>query len=334
MRIWIAFGVFLLGQVLAPTLINAFTTPHTGEVEDTDSLGFPSSSIAQLTFTDVFMDGIGDEVCWNILSTLQCRVGDCESNPATSCQDVMDRGAAVTGTYWVSKCDGSTTQVYCTMDNPCGCSGTGAWTRIGQLSMSDPTQLCLSGMGVINDPRFCSHNTQSGPCASLSFNSNFQQYNRVCGRSIGFSMVEMHQRNLPDNNQAYTIDDPYYDGLSVTYGCSPHNNIWTLAAIGADDSPYACPCSTTVPPLIGDWFCEAGTGTSWQAEVVYKDDPWPVWDGVDCDPATTHCDPSVTGRWFCKDLASSTRENIVVRACGEERQSNDERIQLVELYIQ
>ena len=34
---------------------------------------------------------------------------------------------------------------------------------------------------------------------------NFQQYSHVCGGSIGYSMVEMHQGNLLDDNWAYTI---------------------------------------------------------------------------------------------------------------------------------
>ena len=165
-KMWIAFAALLLG-VIPPTL--TVTTLPTSEV-DTGSFGCPSPSMEQ-TVTDAFMDGIEAEVRQNILQTLQCRVGECESNPATSCQDVMDRGAAVTGTYWISKCDGTTTQVYCTMDNPCGCSGTGAWMRIGLLNMSDPTQQCHSGMGVINDPRSCSHNTQPGNCASIFFDS-------------------------------------------------------------------------------------------------------------------------------------------------------------------
>ena len=334
-KMWIAFVALLLG-VIPPTL--TVTTLPTSEV-DTGSFGCPSPSMEQ-TVTDAFMDGIEVEVRQNILQTLQCRVGECESNPATSCQDVMDRGAAVTGTYWISKCDGTTTQVYCTMDNPCGCSGTGAWMRIGLLNMSDPTQQCPSGMGVINDPRSCSRNTQPGNCASFFFDSNFQQYSRVCGRSIGY------QEGSPDafrpyyDNQAYTIDDPYFDGLSVTYGFSPRNHIWTFvsAAVDTDSSPYACPCSTTtysglVPPFIGnDWFCEAGAGTSWQAGVIYRDNP--VWDGMGCESASTCCGPS-SPRWFCKDLASSTRENIEVRACGDEHQNNEDvLIQLVELYVQ
>ena len=82
-----------------------------------------------------------------------------------------------------------------------------------------------------------------------------------------------------------------------------------------------------------DWFCEAGAGTSWQAGVVYRDNP--VWDGMGCESASTCCGPSIS-HWFCKDLASSsTRENIEVRACGDEHQNNEDVfIQLVELYVQ
>ena len=336
MKMWIAFVALLLGAV--PPSLTVRVLP-TSEV-DTGNFGCPSPSMEQ-TVTSTFMDGIREEVQQNILPSLQCRVGECESNPATSCQDVMDQGAAVTGWYWISKCDGTTTRVYCTMDNPCGCSGSGAWMRVGLLNMSDTTQQCPSGMGVIADPRSCSRNTQPGNCASFFFDSNFMQYNRVCGRSLGY------QEGSPDafrpyfDNQAYTIDDPYFDGLSVTYGFSPRKHIWTFvsAAVDTGNSPYDCPCSTTtysgvVPPFIGnDWFCESGAFDSWQGGTIYRDNP--IWDGTGCQGPESTCCTFSNPPWFCKDLPSQTRDNIEVRACGDENQDNEDvLIQLVELYVQ
>ena len=280
------------------------------------------------------------EVQQNILPSVACRVGECQSNPAISCQDVQDQGPGVSGWYWISRCDGSVAQVYCSMDNPCGCSSTGAWMRVGLLNMSDPSANCPSGMGLISDPRSCSRNVQPGACVSFFYSSNFLSYSRVCGRALGY------QESSPDafrpyfNNQAYTIDDPYIDGLSVTHGFSPRKHIWSFAAAATDtgNSPFHCPCSTTtysgvIPPFIGnDWFCEAGATNSWQRGVTYRDNP--LWDANGCVSSSTCCTFN-NPPWFCKDLPSPTRDDIEARACGDQNQSDEDvPISLVELYVQ
>lgn len=328
--------VLFLG-VLAPSL--SVRNLPTTEV-DTGNFGCPSQSMEQ-SVTDTFQAGIRAEVQQNILSTLQCRVGECQSNPATSCQDVQDRGAGVTGWYWVSKCDGSVLQVYCTMDNPCGCSGTGAWMRVGLLNMSDPSATCPSGMGLISDPRSCSRNTQPGNCASFFFDSNFMQYSRVCGRALGYGESSPDAFAPYHGNRQYTIDDPYFDGLSVTYGFSPRKHIWTFGA-GVDDfgtNQARCPCSSstftgTIPPFIGnDWFCEAGPSSNWQRGVIYRDNP--LWDGTGCGNPNSMCCTANNPPWFCKDLPSPTRDNIEARACGDQHQNDEDvLIALVELYVQ
>ena len=314
-------------------------TVPTSEI-DSGNFGCPTPDMEQ-TVIDGFTNAIQMEVTQNILPTLDCRVGECESNPASSCQDVQDQGAAVSGWYWVSKCDGTVARVYCSMDNPCGCSDGGAWMRIGLLNMSDPTATCPSGMGLIADPRSCSRNTQPGNCASFFFDSNFLPYSRVCGRGTGF------QESSPDafrpyfDNQGYTIDDPYFDGMSITYGFSPRKHIWTFAAAATDtsSSPYNCPCSTTnyegiVPPFIGnDYFCESGAFQNWQGGVTYRDNP--LWDGTGCQGPQSTCCTFNNPPWFCKTLSEPTRDNIEVRACGDEAQGNEDvPIQLVELYVQ
>ena len=336
MYVLTAFFAFLLGAV-PPSL--AVTELPTTEI-DAGNFGCPSQSMEQ-TVTDTFQDSIRMEVQQNILPTLQCRVGECQSNPAFSCQDVQDQGAAVDGWYWISKCDGTVTQVYCAMNNPCGCSGTGAWMRIGLLNMSDSTATCPSGFGLITDPRSCSRNFQPGACQSVFFDSNFLQYSRVCGRALGF------QESSPDafrpyfDNQGYTIDDPYIDGISVTYGFSPRKHIWSFAGAATDtgNTPYHCPCSTTtysgiIPPYIGnDWFCEAGGFDNWQRGTIYRDNP--LWDGTGCQGPESTCCTFNNPPWFCKDLPSPTRDNIEARACGDQHQNDEDvLVQLIELYVQ
>ena len=84
----LAILVVLLGTVV-PSLCQ--TRLPTGEI-DTGSLSCASDAMEQAV-TDTFRDGIQMEVTRSIVPNLQCRVGQCESNPATSCQDVQDQGS-------------------------------------------------------------------------------------------------------------------------------------------------------------------------------------------------------------------------------------------------
>ena len=59
-----------------------------------------------------------------------------------------------------------------------------------------------------------------------------------------------------------SIDGPYVDGVSLTYG-SPRQHIWTFAAGQSEFSNVNdnCPCDVTInitiPPFVGgDYFCE------------------------------------------------------------------------------
>ena len=333
-----AVVVLLLGVVLVlPAL--GFRNLPVSEIT-TGNFGCPTQEQEQ-TVSDSVDSGIRSEVQATVLSTISCRLGECESNPASSCQEVLDRGPAVSGWYWVRRCDGTHVQMYCEMNNPCGCGGTGAWTRIGLLNMTDPSETCPHGMGLIADPRSCSRNVQPGACVSFFYSSNFLEYSRVCGRAIGY------QESSPDafspyiRFRSYTIDDPYVDGMSITYGFSPRKHIWTFAA-GVYDTGTSgafCPCSTNgytgvVPPFIGnDWFCEAGAGTSWRRGTIYRDNP--LWDGTGCVGPQSTCCTFNNPPWFCRDLPEPTRDNIEVRACGDQGQ-NDEDVPIayVELYVQ
>lgn len=327
----------LLG-VVAPSI--GIKRLPTGEI-DSESLSCSTAEMEESVINS-FKDGIQMEVTQNIVPNLACRVGQCAEKPATSCQDVLDQGSGQSGWYYIRTCTGDSVQVYCSMSNPCGCNVTNsAWMRIGLLNMSDPTAMCPSGMGLIADPRTCSRNVQPGACASFFFNSYRVQYSRVCGRAVGISESSPDAFRPYFENQGYTIDDPYVDGLSVTYGFSPRKHIWTFAA-GVEDTgndPYRCPCTSptwtgVLPPYIeSDWFCEAGPVANWQSGVIYSDNP--LWDGMGCQGPQSTCCTANNPPWFCKDLTSPTEDNIEVRACGDQHMNDEDvLVQLVELYVQ
>ena len=331
--------VLLLGLVSVHPTLGFRNLPAT-EV-DTGNFGCPTDDREQIV-TDSNDAVIRSDVQANILSTILCRLGECESNPASSCQEVLEQGPGVDGWYWLRRCDGAHVQMYCAMTNPCGCSGGGAWMRVGLLNMTDPSSSCPSGMEFRNvqNRRMCSRQVNPAQCVSVFHSAQFLQYDRVCGRLYGY------QDGTPDafrpyyNNRAYTIDDPFIDGATLTHGFSPRKHIWSFGA-GPDDintSPYHCPCSRgsaytgVVPPFIGnDWFCEAGAVRS-AGDTVWVSNP--LWDGMGC-ASTSSCCTFNSPPWFCKDLPSTTRDDLELRMCGDENAGNEDvPIYYYEIYVQ
>ena len=336
--------VAVVSIVLVAVLVHqslGFRTLPTSEV-DTGNFGCPAQSDED-GIIDSIDSGIQSEVQNTILSSIPCRLGECESNPAASCQEVLEQGPGVSGWYWIQRCDGDHVQMYCAMTNPCGCTGEGAWTRVALLNMTDPTENCPSGMNLrtINGRRMCSRNVNPAQCVSVRHTAQFLPYNRVCGRLHGY------QDGTPDafrpyfDNRGYTVDDPYFDGASLTHGFSPRKHIWTFAA-GPNDSgtsAYFCPCSTgsaytgVVPPFIGsDWFCESAAAVN-TGDTVYTNNP--LWDGIGCGGSRSTCCSFNTPPWFCKELPEVTRDDLEIRLCGSENLPNEDvPVYYYEIYVQ
>ncbi len=188
--------------------------------------------------------------------------------------------------------------------------------------------------------RTCARQTHG--CLSLVYSTDYAPYERVCGRVIGY------QHRSPDAFSPYyedrskTIDENYMDGVSITYGYFPRKHIWTFTA-GLDETRTdfrGCPCanrnqaySGVIPPFVGsDYFCETASRS---AAVLrfYPNDP--LWDGQGCGEISTCCTGTTAPPWFCKTLPLATRENVEVRLCGDESNSNENiPIELIEIYVQ
>ena len=68
--------------------------------------------------------------------------------------------------------------------------GDGMWIRVAHLNMSDPSQQCPSAWREYNTSgiRACGRPaTSSGSCPSTTYSTN-RQYNKVCGRVIGYKL--------------------------------------------------------------------------------------------------------------------------------------------------
>ena len=226
---------------------------------------------------------------------------------------------------------------------PMFCGGSFGWSRVAFLNTSDPTEQCPAPWREINATstlRLCGRQASSGPsCSSVMYSTSGARYNRVCGRIIGCSF------DSPDafaGASSRIINDPYVDGISVTYG-QPRMHIWSFAG-GLDEDNAAnagsnCPCvnpGVTVPSYVGNnYFCETGNPGVWSGQMAtyHVDDP--LWDGEGCRPNSECCSFN-SPPWFTVQLPSSTTEEKEVRICGNDRGGTaheDTPIQVMELYI-
>ena len=232
---------------------------------------------------------------------------------------------------------------------PCSCGGLG-WRKVAYLNMSDTTQTCPQAWELITTPkRSCGRpsNVSYRPCYSATFSTPSTPYSKVCGRLIGYQFGQPEAFLLETIGQPQTIDDPYVDGVSVTYG-NPRQHIWTFA-VALDETSTGfnarggCPCTrnnsenlmfnVTVPSFLdNDYFCETGVplDKTFNHNTFYADDP--LWDGQGCGPMSTCCSFN-NPPWFCKQLPRPTTADLEIRLCGVglSRVENTP-IELVEIY--
>ena len=306
----------------------------------------PTSSASQTVKNSISQE-VRNIVRDSVVSALQCGLGECEANPGVSCNQIYTANpASPSGWYWIQSCDSVNplARVYCTMGNPCGCSGSpGGWLRIAYLNMSDPNEQCPHGMDLIADPvRTCDKRVDNqGDCASAVYDSYGLAYSRVCGRIVGYQISSPDAFNPYISNQDWTLEEPYVDGVSLTYGFSPRQHIWTFAN-GVDDTGsdrFHCPCtgrgdgSAIVPPFVStDYFCETGGHGGWESGRFYFEDP--LWDGQGCTGPSTCCTFN-NPPWFCKTLSQTTTESVELRLCADQSEGDENiALNLYEIYVQ
>ena len=230
----------------------------------------------------------------------------------------------------------------------CGCAQRdSSWYQIAFLNMSDTTVYCPTNWNTINTPvRACGKRTTTGPtCNSVTFSSDGRSYSQVCGRLIGLQRGSPNAFNNSVTSPAgtVTIDDAYIDGISITRG-SPREHVWTFVnayyetVTNTTLSNYLCPCMDPnwpyqVPSFVGsDYFCATGIRGSLGAnEIFYPNDP--LWDGAGCGLSSSCCQFNQPP-WFCKTLSSVSSQDLQIRICGDQVESNENTyITFMEIYI-
>lgn len=305
----------------------------------------PAPSTTQMTNDDI-VSNIQDVLRENIVPALQCGIGECEANPAYSCNHVLEGNPlSQDGWYWLQNTCGVAIQAYCVIGNPCNCTGGGgAWRRMINFDMSDPDEVCPSGTVEITTPVRSCRGVRGGRrgCGQAFVDSDNLPYSRVCGRAVGYQFGSPDAFRAYFDNRDYTVDDNYFDGMSLTYGFSPRKHIWTFVSAPDETgrSPWHCSCSNVnagdwagvLPPFVeNQYFCDSGTTARFQ-NIFYNDDP--LWDGQGCGPDSTCCGVN-NPPWFCRELAETTTDHMEIRLCSDESNNGEHvPISVLEVYVQ
>lgn len=227
------------------------------------------------------------------------------------------------------------------MNRTCG-NFTGGWLRIANLNMREDGVQCPVGLTetVNMGQRLCMNSVIDFGCSQVFFSAN-TTYSQICGMVIGFQLSTSDAFGPEPNSE--TINDPYVDGVSLTYG-NPRNHIWTFASAlnepGVQSPGSNCPCtntnlasSATLPPsFVGtNYFCDTGTDEDPVPNTLFNADP--LWDGAGCGPNNACCSFN-NPPWFFREFASPVMDNIEMRLCRDQN-SIDENvlIEQIELYI-
>ena len=266
-----------------------------------------------------------------------CCDGSNSSIPS-SCKSIFEQDpTATTGTYWLNTRDGII-RVTCNFNvqlpPPRPVRG---WQEIANIDMSNPTDSCPSPLNeTISPSRRCEKSSGSAGCDSVFFPTYNVPFSKLCGRAVGYSIGSADAlRSVFGScgpSGCETIDEPYVDGLSITYSSEcARVHVWTFAAQTRGSFSH-CPCGNaayTSPSFVGDsYYCE-----------VAQNNNSPLWEGEGCtDRFATDapCCENPNLPWFCREFDQPiVTDNIEVRICTDQYRS-DERIEfdLLKLYIQ
>ena len=259
--------------------------------------------------------------------------------PGKSCVDIYQKNPRSHGVsqQYIVKIGTDFHFVYCDMNLECG--GEKGWMRIADNNVTGGDD-CPTGWKKITSPiKACRARSDAAGCYSAHFTTDSIPYSRVCGMVVGY------QKGTTDGFDSYvrktSINDPYLDGVSITYG-STRKHIWSYAAGYSETfTPYqslTCPCSlhggTPAPSFVRDhYYCESGTSIDgYNLGAYYTSDP--LWDGNGCSINNGCCaQPNLP--WFYRQIPLTANKDIEVRICHDETFGNEGvLVRELQLYVQ
>ena len=237
----------------------------------------------------------------------------------SSCADALQKLPLSTSGYQLIWRNDSIALTYCDMTLSCG-GVTGGWRRMAYINTAISGTHCPSELTNKNNPPSCIKSGSAPGCSSVKYPSSGISYSRICGRINGrqSGVPDAFQDHSDDRPSNPTLEQNYVDGVSLTYGSSPRTHIWTFA-LGNGDCTV---CNLERPGYIeNDYSCEVNnpcpTGEVCSTKVL--------WNGSQC----------VGGKMFYKELQQHTTEDIEMRVCRDQPNSDEDiLITFVELYVQ
>ena len=192
--------------------------------------------------------------------------------------------------------------------------------------MSCPSPLQLKTFG---SNRLCEKNS-GGSCASVTISVDGQSYTQVRGK------VAAYAYKSPDafrrSGAGSDIDDPYVDGISITYG-SPRNHIWTYTAAHSTSSAYTCPeigdDITKQPAFVGqNYICVVAS----KLVARGSDNLYDVPIFTTLGNCVGDCPDDLT---FCVTLDEPTSDDLELRICTDQGKTDEDIfLKSYDFYIQ
>ena len=274
-----------------------------------------------------------------------CHRGLSRMDAAPSCRLILlCDPTSPSGFYWIETSHlydsaRSLNQMYCYMEfGKCLVPGI---TRVGQINMTKDNSSCPRHLELIEQSgkRMCYSPLTGTRFTSVVFPTFNIKYNHVCGRAVGYARYGPNAFYYSVSSSYKSIDQPYVEGLSITYTINDERkHIWSLAGGYTDPGnghANHCPCaggsSYRPPSYVGDdYYCESGRPSTSNSENWYMDNP--LWDGQGCH-SSSRCCYNRRQPWFWQILPEMTDSDIEVRWLRPTGSGHHVAIEQLELYV-
>ena len=138
-----------------------------------------------------------------------------------------------------------------------------------------------------------------------------------------------------------SINQPYLNGISITYG-TPRKHIWSYTAsisenqVQVHDRSFTCPCSKYCGALplafISDHYYYESWTNGWASLATYSTGV-PLWDSKGCGDQTCCTQPNLP--WFFRQLPLVDTDDVEAKICYDEDFQNEcTLVKETRLYVQ